>query len=593
MLKKWKNKRKKKTTKHSTSKQNKPRNQRFKWQNLSIGNKYVSIFILTTILFLGAGALANWQISNAKNDLEDVDNQSHRVNDMAEMASIIQLKDVQVADYLLTHDNKYIEEFEKYQDEFSEMIEKIEPTLRTEDEMILFNEIEHNNTSMNNNFFNQIVPSVEDGQSAMANTLREVSSRLRNETVDHVDELMESAKTEQLSSVKSGKSSMFSSLLFLNVANVTAILIGITLLIFISKRITAHLRKVVHITSEVAKGNLTVQSMDYQGNDEIGQLASAVNYMKENIRSILQKVAETSHTVSANSEELTQSASEVKEGNIQVSYTMEELATGSESQASSASDLAGRMNDFVDRINFAEQGGQDIAARSKNVLTLTKDGSELMMQSVDQMKYIDGIVKDAVRKVEGLDEQSNDISNLVSVIKDIADQTNLLSLNAAIEAARAGEHGKGFAVVADEVRKLSEQVTSSVGEITAIVSTIQSETTDVVSSLSTGYHEVQEGTIQIEKTGKNFTVINDSVTEMADKIISISTSLKEVADNSGHMNNLVEEIASVSEESAAGVEEASASAQQTTSSMEEVARSADDLATLAEQLNDEVHVFKI
>lgn len=596
MLKKWKNKGKQQKRQHSSIKKKKQRGKELgfiKWQNLAIGKKYVSIFILTAILYMGAGALAIWQINSGKNDLEDVDSQSQRVNNMAELASIIQLKDVQVADYLLTHESKYIEEFEKYQDEFSEIVSKIEPTLRTEEEKKLFNDIEHNNNSMNNNFFNQIVPSVEEGHSSMANTLREVSSRLRHETVDHVNALMESVKTEQLNSVKAGKTSMTSSLITLNIANVATILVGITLLLLISKRITNHLRKVIHITSEVANGNLTVDSMDYHGKDEIGQLAYAVNQMKKNIRNILQKVADMSHTVSASSEELTQSANEVKEGSVQASYTMEELASGSESQASSASDLAERMNDFVDKINHSEQSGQDVASNSENVLSLTHDGSTLMRQSVEQMKRIDEIVKDAVHKVEGLDEKSNEISNLVSVIKDIADQTNLLSLNAAIEAARAGEHGKGFAVVADEVRKLSEQVTSSVGEITSIVSTIQTETGVVVTSLSTGYNEVQEGTYQIEKTGENFNIINDSMTDMASKISTISTNLKEVAENSSQMNNLVEEIASVSEESAAGVEEASASAQQTTSSMEEVARNANELAKLADQLNEELKIFKL
>lgn len=593
MFKKWK-KTPKTTKKHQLApKSNRKNKKRFSWHHLSIGKKYSSIFFLTAILFLAAGGLTAWQINSAKNDIKDVDQQSQRVNDMAELASLIQLKDVQVADYLLTHDDKYIEEFEKYQNQFTELIAKIEPSIQEDEEKTFFNQIEENNSSMNNNFFNQIVPTVEDGQAAMANSLREASARLRNETVGHVDELMALVKSEQTNSVDNGINSMSASVLILGIANVSSIIIAITLLVIISRRITTHLRHVVDMTTEVAGGNLTTESLNYNGKDEIGQLAQAIDLMKTSFRNIVKKVAEVSDVVSSSSEELTQSTNEVKEGNSQVSHTMEEIASGSESQARSASNLAENMNDFVERVSLSEASGKEIASQSDNILYLTTDGSKLMEKSVNQMNKIDTIMADAVNKVQGLDASSNEITNLISVIKDIADQTNLLSLNAAIEAARAGEHGKGFAVVADEVKKLSEQVAASIEEITGVVSTIQTETDDVVASLNEGYNEVQEGTKQIEATGQIFNIIDDSVTAMADKITEVSGHLNEVATNSQSMNHLVEEIASVSEESAAGVEEASASAEQTFSSMEEVARSADELAKMAEQLNQELHVFKL
>src|SRR5690625_4205712 len=134
------------------------------------------------------------------------------------------------------------------------------------------------------------------------------------------------------------------------------------------------------------------------------------------------------------------------------------------------------------------------------------------------MSIIDTIVHHAVEKVEGLDTHAKDISELVSVIQDIADQTNLLALNAAIEAARAGEHGQGFAVVADEVRKLAEQSSASVGNITEIVEAIQTESTSVVTSLQTGYREVEQGTEHIVMTDKTFTEISEAMTNMVENI---------------------------------------------------------------------------
>jgi methyl-accepting chemotaxis protein len=563
------------------------------FQNLKLSRKYLFVFLVSAVLFLLSGAAVHLQLVNGQKDVKQIDQYSARVNDMSNLASLIQVKDVQIADYLLSKKPRFVTAFEEYKVEFDELIAKIESSVETEEQKKLLNKIVENDQKINDLFYGDISEAVKKSQDYMATVTRANSSALRTETVHLVNQLMEIVKADQQEVVAKSQNSLQTGITTLAVANTSAVVIGIILLLVISRRITKNLDKVVYITNEVANGNLVANPVDYNGKDEIGQLASAVNLMKNNIQDILFKVASAANTVSTRSGELTQSAEEVSEGSEQIASTMEELSSGSENQANSASNLAESMSDFVKKVRISEENGLDVASTSEHVLALTNEGQELMKMSVVQMKQIDQIVSGAVEKVRGLDKQSIEISKLVSVIKDIADQTNLLSLNAAIEAARAGEHGKGFAVVAEEVRKLSEQVAASVGEITTIVTSIQKETGNVVESLNTGYTEVKEGAAQIEETGKNFAIIRNSVTDMVEKISSISTNLREIAGNSSDMNNLIEEIAAVSEESAAGVEQAAASAQQTFSSMEEVSNSAEELEKLAEKLNDELKVFKL
>ncbi|WP_081976196.1 methyl-accepting chemotaxis protein [Ureibacillus manganicus] len=373
----------------------------------------------------------------------------------------------------------------------------------------------------------------------------------------------------------------------------TACFILIVLVFFLLKRMLREIPHVTNVMKQLALGNLSQKELQSISKDEIGQLVTSTNQLNQNLRNIVSQINIVSETVSSQSEELTQSASEVKMGSEQVASTMQELAAGSENQANSASDLSFGMNNFADKVQEANENGYRIEANSKVVLKMTEDGSELMKNSILQMEKIVDIMQDSVKKVQGLDKQSQEISKLVTVIKDVADQTNLLALNAAIEAARAGEHGKGFAVVADEVRKLAEQVSNSVTNITSIVGNIQKESGLVSEVLLGGYNEVEQGKSLIESTGETFHGISGAVTEMVNSITTIAENLTHIAASSQEMNGAIQEIASVSEESAAGVEQTSASSQQISSIMEEVAGSSNQLAKLAEELNELVKHFKL
>lgn len=359
-----------------------------------------------------------------------------------------------------------------------------------------------------------------------------------------------------------------------------------------SRSITNPIKVVKDRMNLVAKGDISQKPMERTTNDETGQLVTATNEMSHQMNTVIRKIGEVSDMLSNQGEELSSSANEVKAGTEQIAVTMDELAKGSETQANSASDLAAAMGTFSEKVREVSDKGSNIHTYSNQVLKMTEQGKELMESSTDQMTKINQLVKIAVNKVQGLDKQSQEISKLIAVIQEIADQTNLLALNAAIEAARAGEHGKGFAVVADEVRKLAEQVSNSIHDITGIVSSIQSETNDVTKSLEGGYQEVEQGTEQIQSTSSMLYEIRSSVTKMVEDITIATDSLIELNASSQSMNGSIEEVASVSEEAAAGVQQIAASTEQTSHSMDEVSTSSAQLAISAKELKELVSKFK-
>ncbi|WP_062350705.1 methyl-accepting chemotaxis protein [Bacillus kwashiorkori] len=372
-----------------------------------------------------------------------------------------------------------------------------------------------------------------------------------------------------------------------------AVILGVIISLVTSRKIARPIRIVASRMNKIADGNLSHKPLETNLRDEIGQLILSTNVMNSNMQKLLKNIYEVSQTVTGHSEELAQSANEVQAGAEQIALTMQELATGSERQASSTTEISEVMVDFAEKMQATSAQSEKIEHVSTEIMELTNGGSELMDTSKEQMVKIDKIVLESVEKVQKLSNESQEISKLIVVIKEIADQTNLLALNAAIEAARAGEHGKGFAVVADEVRKLAEQVGASVTEISNIVKNIQQGYHSVTDSLETGYKEVEQGTEKINITSETFNKISYSISQMVENIHKVSENQTEMSTKTEEIISSIQEIAAIAQESAAGIEQTTAATEETTSSMEDIATSSAKLAELAENLNNEITKFKL
>lgn len=491
--------------------------------------------------------------------------------------------------YVVSGDEKYIETFNQYRqiaEESNSIVEKFENTPEREKLVAMAREWSNRvNTQVfdvykrgnkelalqNLTAINDLVTEVRIGYEELANNRSKSITNVGNEVVST------SSSNKTIGTI----------------ASIVLTVAGIVIAIITASKISKPITIVSEHMGELANGNLRHEPLFIDQRDEIGQLMQAANEMNKKLKQTISSIHTVSETVAASSEELAQSANEVQTGTEQITVTMQELASGTETQASTASDLAETMTSFQHRIHDTTKEGIELNKHSGRVQSLTSTGKNLMIQSTHQMNAINEIVLNSVRKVESLNEQSAEISKLVSVIDDISNQTNLIALNAAIEAARAGEHGKGFAVVADEVRKLAEQVQFSVTDISTIVNRIQGETGNVTAALQSGYEEVKKGSTQLNQTNETFEQISGAVEDMILNINAISENLNKLAQNSESVNTSVDEMASISQESAAGVEQTTATIEETASTMDEISRSASQLAGLSEELNSQLQQFKI
>ncbi|UII57164.1 methyl-accepting chemotaxis protein [Cytobacillus spongiae] len=563
------------------------------WNNLKLGKKYGVALFLTIGLFTISTIITFILLTIGNGKMDEVKRSGENAIAVIEATAIFHEKGGAIGNFIIDSNPKHVRSFDELTETFDKLQKEIEPGLTTANAKEQFDEIVKNEEKITSLFKDVIEPEVKLQHEREYRLGKQQVDSLIAGTVVRLDNLRQAMKEDQERSVKSAKSSIILTLIVLVISIVISALLGILSIVIIGKIISTKLSEIVRVSNEIAAGNLNVKAVEYQGTDEIAELSKATNSMKERLQSMIQEISSVSSYVSDKSGELNKAANEVKASSQQVASTMQELSGGAEEQANSASGLAEMMDDYLKEVESANESGNAIHHASNDVLDMTKHGDQLMKESQQQMSMINTIMKETVGKVRGLDDQTKEISKLVQVIHEIANQTNLLALNAAIEAARAGEHGRGFAVVADEVRKLAEQVSFSVSDITKIVKGIQTESNAVVTSLEEGYTQVEEGTVQIEVTGQTFKKIYEAVNLMTQNVTGISESLRQVSTSSIKMNQSIENIASISEESAAGIEQTSASVTQTNRAMEEISDNAESLSELADQLNNMIVKFKL
>ncbi len=392
-----------------------------------------------------------------------------------------------------------------------------------------------------------------------------------------------------------------------------ALVLSVGLGIIISRSIAVPVNALSTVAAQISNGNLGVTVPSVKTRDEIQDLALSFDTMTHNLREMVKKISGTSDAVAATSEELSSNAVEASKATQQVARTIEQVAMGSTEQAKNASETADIINQVSQSIQqiaagaqeqnrnvtestmIVDEMGQKIDAMvqgmekvkqvsEQNGLTAT-NGGQAVDKTVKGMLQLKEAVFDTAKRINELGDQSNRIGEIILVIDDIAEQTNLLALNAAIEAARAGEHGKGFAVVADEVRKLAERSGKATKEIAQLITEIQAGTKSAVESMQVGTRQVEEGVTLAQEAGNSLGEIVSGVKEAGSQVNRIMNLINEVLSSSSRVAESVGSVAAITQENGAATEQMSASAQQVDSSMQSVASISEENAAAAEEVS--------
>ncbi|MGI8383875.1 methyl-accepting chemotaxis protein [Robertmurraya sp. P23] len=375
----------------------------------------------------------------------------------------------------------------------------------------------------------------------------------------------------------------------------TIIVIGISVLVAIVLMNSIHgpIRRLSERIQVVAEGDFSQADMKITSNDEIGELTITFNRMVKDLRALISQAYETTTQVSASAEDLTASSEETAKGAESITYSIQEVATASHKQLESVNETIHTMNTLATIQETLTLSSEELEASATMVDGVSKNGNKVVQHAIKQMTQIHDSVLEVSEVIDNLGSQSKEISQITKVITSIADQTNLLALNAAIEAARAGEHGKGFAVVADEVRKLAVQSKSSSNEIIDLILKIQTGTNQAVKAMEKSTLEVENGSIAVNEAGRSFTQITDSITDIRKTIQSIHQYVQKMTESSNYVTANIEVLIEIAKVNSISSRAVAASAEEQLATMEEIASSVQTVNEMAISLKEVLRKFTI
>ena len=315
------------------------------------------------------------------------------------------------------------------------------------------------------------------------------------------------------------------------------------------------------VVKQVAAGDLSVEIP--VANTDSTSLLAAMKVMQSNLQKLIGEIQTNADMVTSAAKKMTIAA--------------ENVAGSSQQQSASSLEIAAAMEQSTVSINLMSDSANRAQTISGDSELLMNETSGVVSEAVNRIAKIATVVEQASQTVRTLGQESENVSKIVLVIKEVADQTNLLALNAAIEAARAGEQGRGFAVVADEVRKLAERTTQSTQEITTMISSMQSSARDAVTCIEDAVANVNEGVILTKRVGESVSRLGASSHEVKEVIIDVSSALREQNAASNEIARNVEQIAQTGERNSGAVGA--------------VAKAATELQQLANSLTDSARHF--
>lgn len=497
-----------------------------------------------------------------------------------------------IQSYIILGDEKYLQNTETQQQEMTALLETLKENMDTN----MFDESLQQLVETNNLYYEdskdlltairaddvariqQIGQSLNDYDLHISSVAAEMKEGLEEEVNRHIKEVNGTIRGVELTSLG-----------ILIVAFIGSIAIGY----MIYRGVAVPISTMTQSIQRLAQGDLTIEKMNVTSQDEIREIAEALNSMTETWNGVILRMNDTSTELAAQSEQLSASSEESLASSEMVAHAAEQNMENSEQQANYVAQSVQSLSEVTLGINQISENNEDMLNSASEMLKYIANGVEVVRDVSSHMTDIDSTIQESSNIMEIMAKKSLEIQEVSVLITSIAEQTNLLALNAAIEAARAGENGKGFAVVADEVRQLAEESRVSATKIEEMINDVRLAAELAVTSIETGQTKVTDGLSKTEESLSLFNHIEVSVGDVNSKVESVSAAIEEIQAMSDEVLSSSDQLKELAELSASSSQETGAATEEQLAAIQEITASTQALANLAESLQDEVQQFKV
>lgn len=564
------------------------------FHNFSIAKKLISIFIMLSVL---------WSIS-FKFMIDIKDSYAQLINEQA--TALINTKEIQyhvtsqnyaLAAYMLATgsgalgDQKSIQLLNNSNEQIIFLIAQTIDLLESQEDKDNILKIQETNQQFKTRA-DEVIKASETNRKRAEVIMQSEVVNLSNNMISKANQIADKQKKLMVEKEASNTKQVYNVIITVLSICITTLVISIVVSYIVARRMTRPLVQMVMHTEQIASGNLGIKQGIVSSGDEIGKLSVNFIRMTENLRNLIQRIASSSNEIGGSIHNWKQSAEGTALASRHIAEIMQEVQTTVIDQLQHVGVTNQAAAEMLSGIRQITKSACKSEEQANGILHMSLKGTEEMSMTARQMDAIRSSVSYLQQTIQELGSKTEHIGQIVGMISSIAQQTNILALNASIEASRAGTHGRGFAVIANEVRQLSTQTSNSVEDINRFIEEIVIETKKTSRSVESSIKEVDEGISAVGRAEDTFTSIQQEIGSFSHDIQEVSTAALQIESLTERVVQSIEEINQMAQSTSYQTQEVSAATEQQLASMEEITYSVRDLNELAQGLQQTTHNFK-